>query len=284
MRLTPRAAALLEPWKVEDARPVSGGSVARSWRVQTDSGPVFVKSHEDPPTRFFEREAAGLTALRATGAVAVPQVWAVEEAGLVLEWIDLAGETTEATEAEFGRSLAALHRHTGSAFGSLDEVNLGYLGSVTLDLSPCPTWPESYLKRRAYPLVHRAVNEQGMDPSAVTLVNTLLATPQVCGPPEPPTLVHGDLWSGNRVIGADGHSWVIDPSAHYGHRESDLAMMRLFGGFGEACFTAYDDAFPLAPGWRERVALHQLVPLLAHVIMFGRTYESAVLRALRSLT
>ncbi|MGB3184360.1 MAG: fructosamine kinase family protein [Ornithinimicrobium sp.] len=286
MRLTPRAAALLGRWQIIDALPLSGGSVAQSWRVQSASGPIFLKSHEDPPPRLFEREAAGLTALRATGALAVPQVLAAEDAGVVLEWIDVADATTttEATEAEFGRNLAALHRHTGSAFGSMDEVFLGYLGSVALDLTPCRTYAESYLERRVSPLVQRAVNEQDMDPAAMSLVDELLATPQVCGPPEPPTLVHGDLWSGNRVIGADGRSWLIDPSAHYGHRESDLAMMRLFGGFGETCFTAYHDVFPLAPGWRDRVALYQLVPLLAHVIMFGRAYEPAVMRALRSLT
>lgn len=214
----------------------------------------------------------------------VPRVLAVTEAGVVLEWIEGAGDAaTTVSEAAFGLNLATLHRHTGSAFGSLDDVNLGYLGSVALDLSPCPTWAESYLERRVRPLVHRAVNEQGMDPAALGLVDELQARPQVCGLPEPATLVHGDLWSGNRVIGADGRSWLIDPSAHYGHRESDLAMMRLFGGFGEECFAAYQDAFPLASGWRDRVALHQLVPLLVHVIMFGRSYEPALMRALRSL-
>ncbi|MGB5951061.1 MAG: fructosamine kinase family protein [Ornithinimicrobium sp.] len=276
---------LLDAWHIEQAVPVSGGCIARSWRVETSTGTIFVKSHDDPPAGLFDSEAAGLTALRDTGAMRVPRVLAASPAGLVMEWIDLSGVGREQAdrEADFGARLAALHRHTGTAFGSVNGATTGYLGSVSIDLTPSATWAESYLQRRVRPLVQQAVQERGLDAAAVAHVEELIASPEVCGPPEPPTLVHGDLWSGNRLIDADGRSWLIDPSAHYGHRESDLAMMRLFGGFGEEVFAAYHEALPLAPGWDDRVLLHQVVPLAVHVILFGSSYEPALMRALRSL-
>ena len=100
------------------------------------------------------------------------------------------------------------------------------------------------------------------------------------GADEPPARLHGDLWAGNRLIDGDGASWLIDPAAHGGHREFDLAMMRLFGGFGEGCFAAYDEVAPLALGWRERVALHQIAPLVVHAIKFGGGYVGAATRAI----
>ena len=103
------------------------------------------------------------------------------------------------------------------------------------------------------------------------------------GPPEPPARLHGDLWAGNRLVGSGGESWLIDPAAHGGHREFDLAMMRLFGGFGDACFAAYAEVAPLAEGWQERVPLHQLAPLVVHAIKFGGGYVGASVQALDKL-
>ena len=104
--------------------------------------------------------------------------------------------------------------------------------------------------------------------------------PELGGPTEPPARLHGDLWAGNRLVGADGENWLIDPAAHGGHREFDLAMMRLFGGFGADCFAAYADVFPLADGWERRVPLHQLAPLAVHAIKFGGAYVGATQHAL----
>jgi fructosamine-3-kinase len=106
----------------------------------------------------------------------------------------------------------------------------------------------------------------------------------VAGPSEPPSRIHGDLWRGNVLGSVDGRTWVIDPAAHGGHRETDLAMMRLFGGFGPRCYAAYEEVHPLAEGHRERVALHQLHPLLVHAVVFGSTYGSDALRAARTYT
>ncbi len=105
---------------------------------------------------------------------------------------------------------------------------------------------------------------------------------ELCGPPEPPALLHGDLWAGNRMIDRDGANWLIDPATYWGHREVDLAMMRLFGGFGGAAFDAYAEAHPLAAGWPERVEWYQLVPLLVHAILFGGSYGRAAMAVLVS--
>jgi fructosamine-3-kinase len=99
-------------------------------------------------------------------------------------------------------------------------------------------------------------------------------------PDEPPARLHGDLWAGNRLVDASGRSWLIDPAAHGGHREFDLAMMDLFGGFGDDCFAAYNEVFPLAAGWHERIALHQIAPLVVHAIKFGGGYVPAALAAI----
>jgi fructosamine-3-kinase len=104
--------------------------------------------------------------------------------------------------------------------------------------------------------------------------------PEIGGPAEPPARLHGDLWAGNRLPGADGRHWLVDPAAHGGHREFDLAMMRLFGGFGADCFAGYADVAPLAAGWEDRVALHQIAPLVVHAIKFGGSYVGAATAAI----
>ena len=99
--------------------------------------------------------------------------------------------------------------------------------------------------------------------------------PELAGPPEPPARLHGDLWSGNAMADADGRPWLIDPSAYGGHREVDLAMLRLFGAPSPRIFAAYEEAAPLAEGWEERVELWQLLPLLVHAVLFGGSYVAA---------
>ncbi|WP_286960070.1 MULTISPECIES: fructosamine kinase family protein [Arsenicicoccus] len=272
---------------VRRATSVSGGDIALAYRLETADGTYFLKTKDRPTPDLFEREAAGLAVLRehAPDDLGVPQVVRADASGLVLEWIDEggAGRAGRGAEERFGRGLAGLHRATHDTFGAIDDALAGYLGSAQVDLTPTRSWREFFVGRRVRPLTERAVREGRIDPVALQLVDELAGrADELCGPPEPPALVHGDLWAGNRLVDKGGRSWLIDPAAHWGHREYDLAMMQLFGGFGEECYRAYDEAFPLAEGWRERIAWHQLPPLLVHAILFGGGYGASALRVMRS--
>jgi fructosamine-3-kinase len=173
----------------------------------------------------------------------------------------------------------ALHRTGAPCFGREDRRTTG---SRALPNDPATTWVEFYAARRLLPLARLAADAGALAPATIDRLVALAGRlDQVSGPPEPPARLHGDLWAGNRLVGADGHSWLIDPAAHGGHREFDLAMMRLFGGFGAECFAAYEEASPLADGWADRVPLHQIAPLVVHAIKFGGGYVGAATEAIR---
>ncbi len=267
---------------------VSGGDVAESFRLTlADGRDVFAKTHRSAPHGFFTTEAAGLEWLRDADAVRVPEVLAVSDGGagqppyLVLEWIDQArapGSTR--TDAAFGRRLARLHCAGAPCFGRVDRRTTG---SRALPNDPCDTWAEFYRTCRLEPLTRLAADVDALPPDTIRLLERLSARlDELGGPPELPARLHGDLWAGNRLVDRDGDSWLIDPAAHGGHREFDLAMMRLFGGYGDACFGAYHDAYPLADGWRERIPLQQVAPLTVHAIKFGGGYATATEHALTS--
>jgi len=280
-------AGLVSDRSLVSVRPISGGSISQVFCAQSPEGPIFVKTMRDPPADFFAREAAGLNALRVTGAIPVPHVLWHTVSALALEWIDHPTVTDAGTvgnakgAAEFGAHLAALHSHRGLAFGTVDSSSRGYLGSVELDLQAQHHWPQAYLEQRVRPLARQAVAANGLDPAALPLIDALSGRDdEFWGPSEPPALVHGDLWHGNRVVGSDGRHWLVDPSAQYGHRELDLALMRLFGGFDEVTFSAYMEVAPLAPGWQERTGLYQLAPLLANTLIHGGSAGRKVMERL----
>lgn len=264
---------------------VSGGDTSSAFRLELASGRrVFAKTHASPPAGFFTREAADLRWLGEPAVVDVPAVLAVSDGGdgsparLVLEWID-EGRPVAGTEESLGRALAALHAAEPPAFGRTDGRTTGSRG---LPNEPCPTWSEFYATQRLAPLAAIARAERALPADALLGLERLDAArlAEVGGPMEPPARLHGDLWAGNRLVDRSGGNWLIDPAAHGGHREFDLAMMRLFGGFGAAGFAAYEDAWPLAEGWRDRTALHQIAPLVVHAIKFGGSYRSAAADAI----
>jgi fructosamine-3-kinase len=261
---------------------IHGGDVAIAHRFElADGRSVFAKTHAHPPPHFFTTEATGLRWLRDTDAVAVPEVLAVSDeapAHLVLEWVD-AGSGVASTETDLGRALAAVHQAPWPSFGREDRRTTGSRG---LPNEPCSTWADFYATQRLGPLARLARDARALGAGAIAGLERLdpARLREAGGPAEPPSLLHGDLWAGNRLIGAGGRSWLIDPAAHGGHREFDLAMMRLFGGFGPDCFAAYDEAFPLTAGWADRVSLHQIAPLVVHAIKFGGSYVAAATEAI----
>jgi fructosamine-3-kinase len=268
---------------ITSVAPVHGGDVAVAYRVDlADGRRAFAKTHRSPPPGCFTTEAAGLSWLRGADTVAVPAVLAVSDADpahLVLEWVER-GSPRTTTEADLGRGLAALHRAGAPCFGREDRRTTG---SRALPNEPTETWAGFYAANRLLPLVRLARDGGALSPATcAALEHVADRLDELFPTDEPPARLHGDLWAGNRIVDADGRSWLIDPAAHGGHREFDLAMMRLFGGFGADVFAAYDEALPLEPGWQDRVELHQLAPLVVHAIKFGGGYIGATETALRT--
>jgi fructosamine-3-kinase len=203
-------------------------------------------------------EAAGLRWLAAAGA-RVPAVLRDEPGLLELERIET-GTLDAAGEEELGRMLAGVHRAGAPRFGTLPAPGRFLVGRCELASPEGDDWNAYYLEHRLLPLAGRV----GLTAQVERV--------RVDAPAEPPARLHGDLWSGNVLAGRDGRPWLIDPAAYGGHREMDLAMLDLFGAIPARTAAAYDEAFPLADGWRGRLALWQLFPLLVHAVLFGGGY------------
>jgi fructosamine-3-kinase len=194
----------------------------------------------------------------------------------VLEWIEQGAVPPD--EAAFGRSLAGLHASGAACFGRVDERTTGSLG---LPNTPADTWAEFVATCRFAPLARIARDRGSLPTDVVDDLDRLASTLDRFDEGAPPARLHGDLWAGNRLVGLDGESWLIDPAAHGGHREFDLAMMRLFGGYDADVLAGYEEVLPLADGWQDRVELHQIAPLVVHAIKFGGGYVGAATRAIR---
>ncbi len=267
---------------VTESRVLGGGDVSEAYRmVLDDDRMVFAKTHRRPPPGFFATEAASLAWLGDSGAVRVPRVLAVDDTSLVLEWVAEGGRATgAASEAVFGAELAALHAAGAPCFGRVDRATTT---SRSLPNDPTDSWAEFFATNRLLPLARLAADASALSEATIRAIEALAAQLDLLGVPvEAPARLHGDLWAGNRLVDADGHSWLIDPAAYGGHREFDLAMMDLFGGFGPECWAGYEEVAPLADGWRVRVPLHQLAPLITHAIKFGGAYVAATDRAVAS--
>ncbi|MEU9019825.1 fructosamine kinase family protein [Actinomadura sp. NPDC048394] len=262
---------------------VAGLGSSHAWTLHRASlaggREVFVKAAPDQ-AGVFAAEAAGLRWLGEAGpGTPVPDVLAADDRMLVLPWLPSASPTRDAAE-RFGRELAALHtRARPDVYGAPWD---GFIADLPLDNTLDDRgWPRWYAERRLEPFLRRA--ERHLSPDDVRLVERVIdRVEDIAGPPEPPSRIHGDLWSGN-VQWTDGRAVLIDPAAHGGHRETDLAMMALFGTpYLDRILAAYDEAAPLADGWRDRVPLHQLHPLLVHVALFGGSYRDSAVEAARS--
>ena len=258
-------------------RTVPGGDICQALRIDLlDMRSLFVKHRTGAPPGMFRSEAAGLEWLAAAGAVRIPGVVAAGDEWLALEWVDR-GAPDRATDEALGRGLARIHRAGAEAFGAPWP---GFIGTVAVPNDPRPDWPAFLAECRLIPLAHAA----GLDAETRALLDQVIARlPDLVGPPEPPARLHGDLWAGNRMTDSAGAPVLVDPAAYGGHREVDLAMMLMFGGFSERVFAAYDEEYPLDPDWRERVPLNQLIPLLVHAALLGGSYVASVLRTLRTL-
>ncbi|WP_327658283.1 fructosamine kinase family protein [Streptomyces sp. NBC_00483] len=248
-----------------------------------DGRVVMVKQADDPAAT--RAEAAGLRWLAAAGAVAVPTVHGYDERCLVVDRVTQ-GRPSAGAAVRFGADLARLHGAGATAFGAAppEGPTEAYIGLAPMRNVPGDDWPRWYAAHRVLPYLREAVDAGTVSPAEAKPIERVCERlPELAGPTEPPARLHGDLWNGNLLWGADGAARLIDPAAHGGHRETDLAMLHLFGApHLDRILDGYQQAAPLADGWRDRVPLHQLFPLLVHTVLFGRGYAEQAVAAARS--
>lgn len=261
-------------------RQLGGGDFAQSWCATVVDGKseslaigdqVFIKTHAKPPPHHFTTEARGLAWLKEAQGLCIPAVLGVRDNPpyLALQYIE-EGRRTDTSEIDLGRGLAVIHQAPCPCFGREDSRSTGSLG---LPNAPMTSWSQFYATQRLLPLAMIAAERKAL--SAATIQRIELVASRLhdfVDETVAPARLHGDLWAGNRLVDTRGRSWLIDPACHGGHREFDLAMMRLFGGYGDDCYYSYNEDFPLDAGWQDRVSLHQLAPLIVHAIKFGRAY------------
>jgi fructosamine-3-kinase len=244
---------------------------------------AWTKRRADAPLGAFVAEAAGLDFIRVEGGPRVPRVYDVTATTLRLDEI-VTAEPTKHVADDFGRRLSVLHTTAAPVFGASWT---GFIGPtddlLPMDNAPDNTWAEHFRVRRVGPALREATDRGRLDPDDAKDVERVLERLELLVPDEGPARLHGDLWSGN-VLWTEEDAWLIDPAAHGGHRETDLAMLQLFGlPFLDRVLASYDEARPLAEGWRDRVAIHQLWPLLVHAALFGGGYGARAGAAARTV-
>lgn len=260
-----------QPFQIEHRRSVGGGSINQAYAVSAGSRAYFVKLNQSSQIAMFEAEALGLRQIAATKTIRVPEAlcWGVVESSayLVLEWLDLGYGDHQSWEA-MGRNLAAMHRiRSDQGFGWQQNNTIGatpQLNDWTAD------WIEFFTEQRLGYQFRLARRRGGHFPQQDQL---LAAVPQILGAHRPqPSLVHGDLWTGNAAVTQQGEPVILDPAVYFGDREVDLAMSQLFGSFPAKFYQAYDRAWPLEPGYPQRQILYNLYHILNHFNLFGGSY------------
>jgi fructosamine-3-kinase len=262
---------------VASAHRVAGGDINDAWAVELESGDrLFVKTRADAPPGEYEAEAAGLRWLGE--AITVPDVVAISDELLALRWVDEGLLDEEA----LGRDLAALHAAGAPGFGWSPHGGPLRLGAAQLPEGEGEDWATYYARWRIVPLADQALERGALSHEGRAVIERVCERmADLAGPPEDPARLHGDLWSGNVMGGTDGRPVLVDPAAYGGHREVDLAMLRLFGRISPVTLAAYEERLPLAEGHAERVQLYQLLPLLVHAVLFGGSYGASATQAAR---
>ncbi len=273
--------------RIAGTHSVGGGCIARTLRLDFEGGDrAFLKwaLPGEQPAALFELEARALAELRAANAVRVPSVsdlYAGDDgAYLLLEWLEPGARTTPA-EAELGRNLARLHQCQSTYYGWEQD---NFIGSLPQQNPRYDNWSDFWCEQRLLPQLERAASQLTKQ-QRVRVEQLAHNSAEIIGETaaDGPSLLHGDLWGGNVHYLAEGGAAVIDPSTYYGHREVDLAMSRLFGGFGAAFYDAYQEVWPTQPGLQQRLLLYQLYYLLVHVNLFGGSYTAQTMAVVAQL-
>ena len=264
--------------------PLSGGSIASAYRVEMSDGQsLFVKSspqHQD----MFVKEANGLRELAKANVLRIPEVILASEELLILEYLPVTTPTQRTQFFEqFGKHFAQLHRHSATQFGFIEN---NYIGSTLQENLPqTNSWKDFFVEHRLE-FQFRLAELNGYNDKEIISLFTKLEKQidrLIPNDGEPPTLLHGDLWNGNFLCVENNTPALIDPAVYYGHREADLAMTMLFGGFSEAFYASYHETYPLNDEWRRRCELYKLYHLFNHLNLFGEGYYSQIYDTIKSL-
>ncbi|MEX0721414.1 MAG: fructosamine kinase family protein [Balneolaceae bacterium] len=255
---------------IKNITSVHGGDINDAARVTLKTGEdFFVKWNKSAPDNMFAVEAKGLDLLRSAGTeIQIPEAKLVGQDFLVLDWIEEGGGKQN-TASEFGAELAKLHQNSKAEFG-LDHDN--FIGRLPQSNTTHSNWPDFYALERIEPQVKMGVESGKLTRTILRLVEKFYQKLGMIFPTEKPALIHGDLWSGNYMFTKNGGVSMYDPAVYYGHREMEISMTRLFGGFSANFYEGYNEEFPLEPGFDERVSIYNLYPLLVHANLFGGSY------------
>jgi fructosamine-3-kinase len=262
--------------KITSSQSIHGGDINEAFCLHSGNNKFFLKINDAARyPEMFKREKEGLDALRNAGVLKIPEVIKTGEINntqfLLLEWIESENPLSAHWE-NFGRGLAKMHQQAQPFFGWHND---NYIGSLAQVNDNCNTWPEFFIKNRIIPLVKKLYEKGSFSKSDVDIADRFCLSADSLFPEEPPALIHGDLWSGNFIITGNNVA-LIDPAVYNGHREMDIGMSKLFGGFPQLFYDAYNEIYPLEKGWEERLKYSQLYPLLVHAILFGGHYISQV--------
>ena len=258
---------------IDETFAVGGGSINAAYRLSYAGKSFFLKyNNASRFPKMFEKEALGLKLLSESQSLRIPQIIGHSDNGqtafLLLEYIDQ-GQANRQFWESFGQGLADLHRNTNPTFG-LDHSN--YIGSLKQDNSTENSWTDFFIRKRLQPQIELAKGRALLSTKTCADFEKLFELLPSLFPEEPPALLHGDLWSGNFLCSTTGEAVLIDPAVYYGHREMDIGMSKLFGGFHPHFYDAYNAAWPLEKDWQQRVDLCNIYPLLVHVNLFGGGY------------
>lgn len=260
---------------VNSYQPVHGGDINKAYCLQSNGTQYFLKVNDaDRYPQMFEKEMNGLNALREHSLLTIPNVIKCgrieSQQFLLLEWIEK-GQPAKDSWSNFGSGLAMLHKQPRPFFGFTED---NFIGSLVQHNPSHSTWHSFYTECRVIPLVKMLFDAGSFAKEDIRNTELFCKRIQTLFPPDPPALLHGDLWSGNFMIANRGAVAIFDPAVYYGHREMDIGMTQLFGGFDRIFYAAYNETYPLEKGWQQRVPFTQLYPILVHAVLFGGYYIS----------
>lgn len=264
-------------FEIRSSRQVFGGDINSAYLLITNEKNYFIKCNTLAFADMFEKEKDGLQLLGAANTTLqipapIHHGTYEQQSFLLMEYLEKGAESKTLWQ-QLGNGLAQLHQATNSYFGLTYD---NYIGSLAQKNTPSNSWTNFYAQQRILPLMQQAFEQHKCTSSDLRLSEEICQKLSNLLPEEPPALLHGDLWSGNRMFTAANKAAVYDPAVYYGHREMDIAMTLLFGGFDATFYTAYNEALPLQKGWQQRTAIYQLYPLLVHLVLFGGNYYKSV--------